>query len=249
LLKPLSRINLADQAAEAIKRYILQEHLENGDQLPSENELSEALAVSRNIIREALTTLVAEGIIVKQSGKGTFVREFDREHVASTLSTVIGQRGFSARELHEFRIALEIGALELAVRRVTDEKLAHLSRILESYERKQRAGRSVAKEDISFHLALLEATENEGFLELASLVSAGFRERVVEQPAAISRTGPGRNLVENHWAILRALERRDVAAAQEAMRAHFLIDDAEWLGLHRLRQIDEQRGSIRNESH
>nr|NIO41766.1 GntR family transcriptional regulator [Burkholderiales bacterium] len=120
MLQPLSRINLADQAAEAIKRFILEEHLKSGDQLPSEMELSEALAVSRNIIREALTTLVAEGIIVKHSGRGTFVRDFDRERVASTLSAVIGQRAVSARELDEFRIALEIGALELSVRRITD---------------------------------------------------------------------------------------------------------------------------------
>lgn len=225
MLRPLSRINLADQATEAIKRYVLQEQLTCGDQLPSENELSEALAVSRNIIREALTTLVAEGIIVKQSGKGTFVREFDREKVASTLSTVIGQQGVSAKELDEFRIALEIGALELAVRRITDEKLDKLSRILERYERKQREGRSVAKEDIDFHLGLLEATENEGFLELAPLITAGFRERVIERPAAISRSEPGRNRVENHWAVLQALKRRDVKAAQEAMRDHFLLEE------------------------
>jgi DNA-binding FadR family transcriptional regulator len=224
VLKPLSRINLADQAAEAIKRYILQEPLASGDQLPSENELSEALAVSRNIIREALTTLVAEGIIVKQSGRGTFVRDFDREKVASTLSTVIGQQGVSPQELDEFRIAVEIGALELVVRRISDKKLEELSSILESYERKQREGKSVAKEDIGFHLALLEATENEGFLELAPLITAGFRERVVERPAAISRSEPGRNRVENHWAILQALQRRDVTAAQEAMRNHFVLD-------------------------
>jgi DNA-binding FadR family transcriptional regulator len=225
VLRPLSRINLADQAAEAIKRYILQEPLSPGDQLPSENELSEALAVSRNIIREALTTLVAEGIIVKQSGRGTFVREFDREQVASSLSTVIGQQGVSPQALDEFRVALEIGGLELVVQRISDEKLEELSRILERYERKQREGKSVAKEDIGFHLALLEATENEGFLELAPLITAGFRERVVERPAAISRSEPGRNRVENHWAILMALQRRDVTAAQEAMRNHFLIEE------------------------
>jgi DNA-binding FadR family transcriptional regulator len=222
VLKPLSRINLANQAAEAVKRFILEEHLESGDQLPSENELSEALAVSRNIIREALTTLVAEGIIVKQPGKGTFVSEFDREQVAETLSTVIGQRGVPAKELDEFRIALEIGALELAVRRITDERLEELSHILERFEQKQREGRSVAKEDIDFHLALLRATENAGFMEMAPLIAAGFRERVVEHPAAIRRAGPGRNRVENHWAILHALRRRDLVAAQEAMRAHFL---------------------------
>jgi GntR family transcriptional regulator, transcriptional repressor for pyruvate dehydrogenase complex len=221
VLKPLSRINLAGQAAEAIKRFIIHEQLASGDQLPSEKELTEALAVSRNIIREALTTLVAEGMIVKQAGKGTFVRDFDRAQVSATLSALIGQRRVSAQELHEFRIALEIGALELVVRRITGEQLQKIARILERYERKQKEGKSVAKEDIDFHLALLKATENDGFREMAPVVAAGFRERVIEYPAAIRRSGGGRNNVENHWAILRALEGGDLAAAQAAMRTHF----------------------------
>jgi GntR family transcriptional repressor for pyruvate dehydrogenase complex len=225
MLKPLSRVNLADQAAEAIKRYILQEQLAPGDQLPSENDLSAALAVSRNIIREALTKLVAEGIVAKQSGKGTFVLQFDREHMSATLTALIGQRAISARDLVEFRIALEIGALELVMRRITDQKLEKLSRILEQYEHKQRQGKSVAKEDIEFHLALLRATENEGFIEMAPVVAAGFRERVVERPQALSRTGSGANDVENHWQILYALKRGDLAAAQAALRAHFLWQD------------------------
>ena len=106
MLRPLSRINLADQASRGHQTLYPSRAVNCGDQLPSENELSEALAVSRNIIREAQTTLVAEGIIVKQSGKGTFVREFDREQVAYSLSTVIGQQGVSAKELDEFRIAV-----------------------------------------------------------------------------------------------------------------------------------------------
>jgi len=225
VLKPLSRINLANQAAEAIKRFILQEHLESGDQLPSEKDLSEALAVSRNIIREALTTLVAKGIIVKQSGKGTFVREFDRERMAATLSAPIGQQEVSARDLDEFRVALEIGALELVVQRITDEELEELSHILERFAQKQREGKSVAKEDIDFHLALLRATKNEGFMEMSPLVMAGFRKRVIEHPLAIRRINLGRNHVESHWAILDAIRERDIVAAQKAMRSHFVRED------------------------
>jgi len=45
----------------------------------------------------------------------------------------------------------------------------------------------VTKEDIDFHLALLKATKNEGFMEMSPLVMAGFRKRVIEHPSAIRR--------------------------------------------------------------
>ena len=60
--------------------------MEPGTKLPSERELSEMLAVSRNILREALSALSAEGIIAKQVGRGTFVEEFDKEVALASLS-------------------------------------------------------------------------------------------------------------------------------------------------------------------
>jgi len=220
MLQPLSRRNLAELAVETIKRYILQENLEEGDRLPGEEELAESLAVSRNIIREALTTLAAEGLVVRQTGRGTFVQEFDRQKLAETLPPLIGPRGASARALDEFRIALELGALELVVQHVTDEDIEELGDIQERYERKLAEGKSPAKEDISFHLALLRATKNEVFMEIAPLVTDGFRERVVARPAALGRFTPGENSVERHRDILRAIREHDVVAAQRAMRDH-----------------------------
>jgi DNA-binding FadR family transcriptional regulator len=64
LLKAVSRDTLTRQAADTLKRFILSEDLASGTKLPSERELSEALAVSRNIVREALSGLAAEGSVV-----------------------------------------------------------------------------------------------------------------------------------------------------------------------------------------
>ena len=59
ILRPLSRDTLTKQAADTLRRFILSEGLKVGDALPSERELSDILSVSRNIVREALTVLVA----------------------------------------------------------------------------------------------------------------------------------------------------------------------------------------------
>ncbi len=62
MLKPLRRDTLTYKVAEAIWRFILREMLPSGARLPSERKLSETLAVSRNIIREALGILEGRDI-------------------------------------------------------------------------------------------------------------------------------------------------------------------------------------------
>ena len=78
MLKPLARDTLTKQATETLRRFIVTEDLQPGAVFPSERELSESLAVSRNIVREALSVLVAEGLIEKQPGRGIFITAFDR---------------------------------------------------------------------------------------------------------------------------------------------------------------------------
>ncbi len=62
---------------------ILRKHIENGvygegDLLPSENELSATHSITRPTVRQALDTLVKEGLIVKKQGKGSIVRKTPR---------------------------------------------------------------------------------------------------------------------------------------------------------------------------
>lgn len=223
MLKPVSRDTLTQQTTETIKRFILHENLPAGAQLPSERELSETLAVSRNIIREALSALMAEGIIAKHAGKGTFVEEFDRDQALTNMPLTLGQNGPSLRALREARAALEIGAIGLIVLHITDEEIAELACILDIYEQKHREGKSTIKEDIDFHVTLLNATRNEVIVELVPLVVEVFRRSLVETPSVI-RQNPDR-IIEEHRRILRALEQRDISAAREAMHAHYMLQD------------------------
>ena len=223
MLKPVSRDTLTRQAAETLKSFIISENLIEGTQLPSERELSEMLAVSRNIIREALSSLVAEGIIHKQAGKGTFVANFDPEVVQIKLPLTLGQGEPSARDLREARAALEIGAVGLIVERITDEELASLDEILNIYEAKHGQGKSTIKEDIDFHLCLLRATKNPVIIEMAPLVIDVFRRTLAEDASAIRRNPKG--IMEEHRRIVQALRDRDIVGVRLAMHAHFKLQD------------------------
>jgi len=63
------------QVKEALRGRIERGEWKSGDQLPGEAELCTVFDVSRTVIRQALTELVYEGLIVRSKGKGTFVAE------------------------------------------------------------------------------------------------------------------------------------------------------------------------------
>ena len=223
MLSAVSRDTLTHQTVVTLKRYILVEDLPAGRRLPSERELSETLAISRNIVREALSALVAEGIVVKRTGKGTFVADFDRQAVAIALPLTVNQNGTTAKDVREARAALEIGAVGLIVNRITKEEINGLEEILAVYESKHAAGKSTIKEDIDFHLALLKAAKNKVIEEMSPLVVDVFRRTLAEDASAIRRN-PERIIVE-HRRIVQALRDRDIAAARLAMHDHFRLQD------------------------
>ncbi|HEU5101159.1 MAG TPA: GntR family transcriptional regulator, partial [Roseiflexaceae bacterium] len=185
MLEPLSRDTLTKQATETLRRFILTEDLKPDEQLPSERELSESLSVSRNIVREALSVLVAEGLIVKQPGRGIFVTDFDRAKVAPQIAVSFDYNGRSPAALSEARAAVELGAISLIARRISDAEIQQLRAINRSLEENLRLRRSTIKDDIEFHTLLLQSTHNPVLIELIPLLVEYFRLAVLYKPSAI----------------------------------------------------------------
>lgn len=75
------------QIRENLRRQILNGVYKPQGQLPSEEELADTLHVSRMTVRHAISELVAEGMLRRRSGVGTFVIErkflFDQSHLQS----------------------------------------------------------------------------------------------------------------------------------------------------------------------
>lgn len=63
------------QVIEALKDRISRGEWHVGDQLPGEQVLCETFDVSRTVIRQALQSLMQEGLIVRRKGRGTFIAE------------------------------------------------------------------------------------------------------------------------------------------------------------------------------
>jgi GntR family transcriptional regulator len=63
------------QVKDSLRERIKQGDWQPGDQMPSEPELCDLFNVSRTVIRQALSELLHEGLIVRRKGRGTFVAE------------------------------------------------------------------------------------------------------------------------------------------------------------------------------
>jgi GntR family transcriptional repressor for pyruvate dehydrogenase complex len=225
MLEPLSRGTLTSQATDTIRRFILSEELPAGSQLPSERELSESLSVSRNIVREALSMLVAEGLIVKQPGRGIFVTDFDRDAVAPQIAVSVDYNGRNSAALSEARAAIELGAAGLIVRRISEEQIQRLDELNRTLEENLRNRRSTIKEDVAFHKVLLESTQNQVLIGMIPLLIEHFRLTVLHQPSAIFHN-PDR-IVAEHQRIIDALRSRELKQVRQALAAHLHLAELE----------------------
>ncbi len=82
-------VPLHHQVAEAIRERIRTGDLRPGDRLPSERELCQELGLSRGTVRQALATLIREGLGYTERGKGNFVAAHKIEQALLSFPSLV----------------------------------------------------------------------------------------------------------------------------------------------------------------
>src|SRR5690349_3732924 len=149
------------ELAEEIRRRIQAEQLADGSFFMTDAQLAEEYGASRTVVREAVSRLQALGLLEGRKRKGLIVRHPDPLRLLSnSLPSLVGSQE-DWRELAMLRYALEVGAIELAIRAATDEQLARLSEVTDDMEAALRddteSERTVAL-DLEFHALILQMT-------------------------------------------------------------------------------------------
>ena len=164
---------LAQRVGQKIQQVIVQNRLRPGDRLPSERDLAERFGVSRTVIREAVRSLMAKGILEVRAGSGTIVRAPSTSFLSDYLELYLSMRSgkFDYRKVVEVRRLLEVEIAGLAAERRDEEDLRTLERILAQAEEHLDDPDAFVELDVQFHSALAQATHNELFLVLLESIA------------------------------------------------------------------------------
>ncbi|MEA5041141.1 FadR/GntR family transcriptional regulator [Oscillibacter ruminantium] len=212
------KAKLSEQAAEQLLDMITEEHrYESGSKLPNENELSDLLGVSRTTLREAISFLVAQGVLEIKRGKGTFVaKELPRFPVDMTTLSDLKSRA-RAKDLFEMRLIFEPATVALACLRASDEELEQIRRKAERMEQIAAAGGDWPAADQDFHLSIIRASHNEYMRRLYPIINDAVSEilQISENRQHMQEVA-----VADNRMILEFLLRRDDVGARHAMSIH-----------------------------
>jgi DNA-binding FadR family transcriptional regulator len=213
--------NTVDHLGEAIVagRYAI------GDALPPEPLLCEKLGVSRTVIREAVKSLIAKGLVTTGPKVGTKVLSSDRWNwFDPDVIMWQSQAGLTAeflRDLQEMRRIVEPAAIRLAAERATAEDLAAAETAYEGMRSAIEEGGDYVHHDLKFHQALLLASRNRMMVQMNKALSALLRTSF--EISTKRKDGP-RSSLPLHRAVLDAVIARNPARAEKAILV--LIDGA-----------------------
>ncbi len=197
---------VTDTVHDAILELLMNRGLEPGAALRTQL-LADRLGVSATPVREALARLEGSGLVLRSARRG---------YRAAPL--------LSSRELAQLvdvRLLVEPGNAERACARTDDAFVARLWAAVEE-QRTAPTGPGYAgfkhylAADWSFHELLAAGTGNP-FIVRTLDSFRGFVQRLHQVEERVTDADQS---VSEHEAIVRAFERRDPAAAAEAMRGH-----------------------------
>lgn len=216
----LKTISQARELSEAIRCRIQAEQLAEGTLFMTEGQLAEEYGASRTVVREAVSRLQALGLLEGRKRKGLIVRHPDPLRLLSnSLPSLVGSQK-DWRELAMLRYALEVGAIEFAIRNASPEQLDHLAEITHEMEtallEDTSSERTVAL-DVQFHGLILEMT--------GSRMIAGMQQVLVQffqaAPHAENTPASAERIIWEHRELLNAIRERDVERARSMIRLQF----------------------------
>lgn len=211
-----------EQVESQLSEAILSAEFREGDKLPTETELAEMFDVSRTMVREALRTLVARGLIDKTpgAGGGSFVTSVDHERlglsVEGSIETTLRFGNIDYREINQVRRMLEIPSVREAALNRSDLDIKTLKGNIELQKATTVTDSEAASLDTSFHIAIAEASNNRLLVSLVSALHRVLRRLLFLQLSVEE----GKMFVEQHIGITKGVVEGDEAAACEAMKVH-----------------------------
>ena len=174
----VSQSNVVDAIFDELMRHISSGDWKIGGKIPSENELSAQLGVSRNSLRQALNRFNALGIIESRHGDGSYVRAVDLTFYLKNIFPLIILSKYDALNVYQLQKAIQCEAASGDLASLcTEAQLAELTELLDrmtvSDASDDQEGYLAA--DLRFHEIMVEITRNPVLISIERCVTQIMR--------------------------------------------------------------------------
>ena len=209
------------QVVDELGREIISGQHPVGATLPGDLELAQRFRVSRTVLREAMKTLAAKGLIVPRARIGTKVTPqnqwnlFDSDVLTWHFHMGVDQTFL--KNLTEIRLAFEPFAASLAAENADGKDIAQLFQLAEEMGNPAHTPGTLAVADLRFHLAVAEASRNPFMRTVGSLIEAAL-VGIFKLSSPSTSENRMAEVSASHRLIVDAIARRDKDGAAQAMR-------------------------------
>lgn len=199
----ITRRTLHEEVLERLRDMIIEGRLEPGQRI-NEGQVGAQLGVSRTPLREAIKTLVSEGLVEIQPAKGAIVRKFTAKDLYQVLEVLKSLEQLGGRMACEQASDATIEAIH-----------ALHKRMLVLYETRERL--EYFKLNQAIHSAIVAASENAVLMEMHETLQARIKRlRFIGNEGPVKWAGA----VAEHEEMMAALLKRDAASLSEVIGRH-----------------------------
>ncbi len=198
----LPRRALYQDVAERLRQQIFARDLEPGSWI-DEMKLSADFGISRTPLREALKVLAVEGLVTMKLRRGAYVTEMSRDDVA---------------QVYRLLALLEADAAAQVAAEASDEEIAELRALHMRLEKQTRQRDAFFTANENFHMRLLALGRNRWRVQVVADLRKVMK---LNRHHSLFKRGRLAESLDEHRALMAALEARDVQAASRLMHAHF----------------------------
>ena len=204
---PEAAVSLARRAlyldvAERLREQIFSRQLEPGSWI-DEQRLAAEYGISRTPLREALKVLAVEGLVTMKLRRGAYVTETSVDDV---------------RQVYHLLALLESDAAAQVAAHATPAERGELARLHEQLEGRVRRREDFFATNERIHMALLRIARNrwaeQMVIDLRKVMKLNRHHSLFKQ-------GRIAESLDEHRALMRAIEARDAEGAARLMRTHF----------------------------
>jgi DNA-binding FadR family transcriptional regulator len=217
--------NVHGNTLDLLGRKIVGGQYPAGASMPPEPVLCAELGVSRTVVREAVKSLVAKGLVTTGPKVGTRLLPSDEWNwFDPDVIRWQSQSGLTReflRDLQDLRRVLEPAAVRMAAERATAKDISEIAAAYEGMRHAVEEGGDYVTHDLQFHQGLLRASRNRMVVQMSKVLGALLRTSF--EISTARKDGPRKSL-PLHRAVLDAVMAHDPKRAEKSILV--LIDGA-----------------------